>query len=111
MYIKDIISRLNKHVIRIANTNYYIASKVEDELNDIACRAVSWHVDDFINQAQLAEGEDWEEWYDKDEFERALCLMIEKHDASIGINWDTVDYYLETYCRKKYPPIGINKKK
>jgi len=38
--------------------------------------------------------------YDPDKFENALYEMMRRHDATIGITWDTVDYYLDEYCLK-----------
>lgn len=106
MYINDIISKLNQNVIRIGNCDYYVKSKVEDELNNLANECVRWSVDDFKQQAILNKGEDWKEWYDEELFEEALHAMTSKHDASIGINWDVVDCYLEEYCWRKKESIG-----
>lgn len=62
-------------------------------------RGVFWHIDDFEHKA--LENEDYYKSviYDRTKFEDALDLMINKHDCTIGITWDTVDYYLEDYCR------------
>lgn len=65
-------------------------------------RGVFWHKDDFEQQAELKEHIfENKDIYDRSKFQDALELMIYKHDASIGINWDVVDYYLETYCLKE----------
>jgi len=70
-------------------------------------RGVFWHKDDFEQQALL--NEEWknedltgeeEQLYERTKFQEALETMILKHDATVGINWDVIDYYLETYCRK-----------
>jgi hypothetical protein len=36
--------------------------------------------------------------YDRTKFELALSNMVRKHDATLGITWDTIDYYLDEYC-------------
>lgn len=53
--------------------------------------SIKWSVEDFTE-------------YDHDKYtinekqaQDALERMIQKHDASIGINWDTIDYYLCEY--------------
>jgi len=105
MYTGDIISKLNKHVMRFGNCDYYVKQHVEDAINTLGNECVRWSIEDFEQVAENKEGNDWEEWYDKNRFEEALHAMINKHDATLGINWETVDYYLEEYCRKKNPPI------
>ena len=106
MYIGDIISRLNKHVIRISNNDYYTIRHVQDELEALSNECIRWSEEDFEHQARLKKGQEWEEWYDKTRFEEALHSMVNKHDANRGICWDTVNHYLEEYCRKKNDPIG-----
>lgn len=60
---------------------------------------ISWSVDDFEGRAAEREGENlWHYKYDRTKFQDALDTMISKHDASIGINWDVIDYYLDEYC-------------
>ncbi|MEA1972388.1 MAG: hypothetical protein U9N34_03715 [Candidatus Cloacimonadota bacterium] len=56
-------------------------------------RHISWSVGDFANQAEKSPGK-----YNKYKFEKALDLMISEHDATIGINWGTIDSYLDKYC-------------
>lgn len=63
--------------------------------------SVKWSVDDFEGQAHVRKGKDWEEYYDKTKFKRALERMINQHDPNYGITWDTVDYYLEELCIKE----------
>jgi hypothetical protein len=98
MFIKDVIKKLNESVVRIGNVDYYPAFKVETELNNLSKRSVSWSIEDFENMAYVKKGQDWEQYYDKNMFQQALERMIDKHDASIGINWDVVEYYLEEMC-------------
>ncbi len=66
-------------------------------------RTITWHVDDFEQQAQtIEEGKD-EKLFDRSKFEEALSRMIDKHDANIGINWDVINVYLYDYCMLDEP--------
>jgi hypothetical protein len=115
MYVEDIINKLNKKLVRFANVDYYPAITVQDMLRDKAKESISWSVEDFENQAKqnCNDDDNWDQYYNKDMFCEALRIMIEKHDASIGISWDTVDYYLETYCSIKdyVEPLVMKEKK
>jgi hypothetical protein len=107
MYIEDLINKLNKKIVRFNNTDYYPAITVQDLLRKKAKECISWSEEDFEGQAiQNCNGaDDWDLYYNKDMFIIALHEMISKHDASIGITWDTIDYYLDTYCKiKTYKP-------
>jgi len=101
MYISDVESRLNKHLIRLGNCDYYPASLVKKELERLSDECIRWSEEDFKTQAINHKGNEWEEYYDEEQFSYALCQMTYKHDASIGITWDTVDYYLDLYCKKQ----------
>ena len=53
--------------------------------------SIKWSVEDFT-------------YYDhpkytinKNQAQDALERMIQKHDASIGINWDVIEYYISEY--------------
>ena len=59
---------------------------------------IGWSVEDFKHQASNQEDPSI---YDKTKFKYALDTMINKHDASIGITWETVDYYLNEHCIKE----------
>jgi len=59
-------------------------------------KSVSWEVLDFEGRA-MEKGIDN---YDTSKFEYALETMIRKHDATLGITWDTIDHYLDSMCRK-----------
>lgn len=61
---------------------------------------ISWSIYDFEARAIEKTNIDvWKEHYDASKFQEALDMMIQKHDASLGINWDTIDFYLEEYCQ------------
>jgi hypothetical protein len=36
----------------------------------------------------------WEQLYDKTKFPKMLKKMIKNHDATVGITWETIDFYL-----------------
>lgn len=74
--------------------------KVKEEFEDFDSRSVSWSVADFRGRAQDIYGTNWKHYFDPEKFDDALGKMISKHDASLGISWDTVDYYLDEYCKK-----------
>lgn len=67
---------------------------------DQNCSQISWCVDDFESHAEHIENEhhDGKQVYDRDKFQYALDRMIDKHDATIGINWETIQIYLDEYC-------------
>lgn len=63
--------------------------------------SLTWTVDDFAYRASMLE-ERYEEnnkVYNPDTFEDALNTMIRKHDAEVGISWDTIDFWLDEMCR------------
>ena len=74
------------------NTNYQ--KKYEallEEFEQYKRESIKWSIEDFT-------------WYDihrytitDEQAQEALETMIYKHDASIGINWDVVQYYLSIY--------------
>jgi len=86
--------------------------KLSDEENELiqkyksGYRGVYWHIDDFEAQAKTIEEMHQKKYnlelyplmYDRSKFEDALYNMINKHDASLGINWTTIEVYLDTYC-------------
>jgi len=78
--------------------------KFIDEVQDYKDRSVAWSVEDFEQQAH-----DEEVWkrvgneptiplYDRSKFEDALYSMIQGHDATLGITWDTISVYLGLMC-------------
>lgn len=58
---------------------------------------IGWSVEDF---KYLASNQEDPSIYDETKFKDALDTMINKHDASIGITWETIDIYLNNYCIK-----------
>lgn len=78
-------------------------------IEDFCMRAFELEYDDYngflemdnVDTASIEEARKYLKKYDSDKFEDALYEMIRKHDATIGITWDTVDYYLNEYCLRK----------
>lgn len=75
-------------------------SKAIEIAKDFQQRSITWAVEDFESRAEDMEGENWREIYDEDKFENALTSMIHDHDCNNGITWDSVDHYLDSYCKK-----------
>lgn len=89
-------------LIKEALTNKLKEVKQEVEFNYLpAWRSVSWSVADFEGRAIQRKGENWKKFYDKFKFEDTLARMIAKHDATIGITWETIDFYLDEFCSKE----------
>lgn len=73
--------------------------EVSQHLRDYEKTCICWDVEDFRSVAFRKCGENWRNVYDEDWFEHALHSMIEDHDAELGINWATVEEYLDRYCK------------
>lgn len=63
-------------------------SDLQQKYDDLDSRSVTWSVIDFMSQ----EIDGWQ--ISEDQAADALYDMIQNHDASIGISWDTVDEYI-----------------
>jgi len=88
--------------ILMLEENLALAKADLREAKEQLSRSVTWSINDFVSRASsICETGDWFDEFSEPKMERALKLMIEKHDAEFGITWETVDSYLETYCRKK----------
>lgn len=95
---------------------------IEKVRNDFTPKStsISWSVLDFEHQAVntwelialsktdesglifIYEGaSSWRDVYDESKFQGALEKMISKHDATTGITWDTITFWLEEMCLKK----------
>ena len=64
--------------------------------------SVYWCVEDFRQRADEREKDIKKKVYNREDFKAALDMMISKHDCSLGITWDTVDVYLDLYCRREF---------
>lgn len=76
--------------------------------NDIMSKCIEWSIEDFEQRAKELENAntDFETdeqvyipEYDRSKFEQALLDMIHKHDRNLGITWNTIDYYLDEWCK------------
>ena len=57
--------------------------------------SIKWSVEDFT------EYEHSDFTINDQQAQDALERMIQKHDASFGISWDTIYYYIEEYGTRK----------
>ena len=68
-----------------------------------------WGIGDFEGKAQELEeiypdnGDQYTDenpmLYDRSKFGEALQLMERRHDCNYGVTWETVEYFLNEYCR------------
>ena len=94
------LSILIKQLITNSNASWSFKSRVLNAL-DTDTMAIYWCVEDFEHQAAMYEEQTGEEGevYDRSQFKDALNRMISNYDCNHGISWETVDYYLDEYCR------------
>ncbi|ALN97149.1 hypothetical protein BOX09_gp38 [Flavobacterium phage Fpv1] len=76
-------------VIELVENDYYPKS-----------RSISWSVEDLKHQAENLKGFSPDLDFDETKFEEVLEMIIHKHDANIGINWDVIQIYLMEHCKK-----------
>ena len=85
-------------------------------LEEQLSRSVTWSVEDFEQQAVEIERAcspyrfAYKLLYDRSKFPMALREMIRRHDASIGITWDTVEFWLNELCVKDEPEHDLSAK-
>ena len=72
-------------------------STAQIRFNEPGVRGIYWSVEDFKSRAVERD----KDKYDESKFEEALDRMIDKHDATMGISWDTIDFYLDEMCLKQ----------
>lgn len=66
--------------------------KLDKEFEQYKKRSIEWCIEDFLDYDT-----DGKYIITKGQAQEALEEMIKKHDPSLGITWDTVDYYLKEY--------------
>lgn len=59
-------------------------------IKDLEMQAATLEEFDSVNEGSI---------YDRSKFPLVLERMISEHDASLGINWDTITIYLNEYCK------------
>jgi hypothetical protein len=67
--------------------------KILNRINTTERRGIYWTVNDFKEVAKELDGN-----FDESKFSMALNKMIDRHDASEGITFETIKFYLEEYC-------------
>lgn len=77
-----------------------LMDETQEEFEQYKRESIRWTVEDFEMQARDRADDEWEDVYDRAEFEGALKIMIREHSADLGITWETVNTYLDEYCRK-----------
>jgi Cys-tRNA synthase (O-phospho-L-seryl-tRNA:Cys-tRNA synthase) len=66
-------------------------NKLLEEFEQYKKESVKWSIEDFTEY-------DYPTYtINKEQAQEALERMIHKHDASLGINWDTIEYYITEY--------------
>ena len=70
-------------------------------LKEKLSRSVTWSIEDFETVANEQEISKNTVIYDRSKFEEALRIMVHRHDATIGISWDTVEFWLDEVCTLK----------
>ena len=80
-------------------SNEVVVNPFEEKYNSLLAEfeqykreSVKWSVEDFTDYAGFE--------ITKEKAQEALEEMISKHDAGLGITWNTVEYYLEEYGRR-----------
>lgn len=73
---------------------------LKEHLKQINKESIHWTIEDFAEEAKRLEEEDMEGIYDSEKFQDALEQMIDKHDAELGITWETIRCYLDDNCLK-----------
>ncbi len=121
MYVSDLVNDITQFRDKIEPKNddlYAYLDYIIDQIKIIEETSVQWSVDDFLFQAlgnedvqmkdpniefyeiTMDEAHKYLNKYDPAKFQYALERMIDKHDASIGITWNTIDFFLDEYCLK-----------
>jgi|TARA_R110002072_G_C7882066_1_gene528091 hypothetical protein len=75
----------------------------EDVINKENSISIKWCISDIENAMNCRE--------DKIDISKKECMdilltMERRHDASLGINWDGIDYYLDEFIQDKLTKLG-----
>lgn len=71
-----------------------------ENIEEYKRNSIEWGIEDFESKAIEIEEEEGIK-YDRTIFKSALYTMIRDHDCNNGITWDTVEMYLNEYCKGK----------
>lgn len=66
--------------------------KLQREFEQYKKESVKWSVEDFTGNPNYK--------ISKTKAQQALEHMMSKHDATLGITWDTVECYLDMYGKR-----------
>jgi hypothetical protein len=69
---------------------------------DPSSHIIAWHNSDMEALADSFEDSSCDGYkvnYNRDLIPLAMEAMIDNYDCSVGISYDTLEYYLEEYCR------------
>ncbi len=69
----------------------YTTNELQDELASRGEHGIYWHADDVQLQAIIKNIP-----ITHDEADALMAGIINNHNATIGVTWDTIDMYLET---------------
>lgn len=99
--LEEMINSLPPEYLLVKKALLSEVNKIKEDIADnyvLRKHSVIWSVLDFVSRAEM-HGSNWREYFDETLFEKQLKLMIYKHDATVGITWDSVDEYLHN-CKK-----------
>ncbi len=68
--------------------------ELQEEFEQYKKESIKWSVEDFLGQE--LDGYSITE----EQAQEALEDMIHNHDCTIGITWETIDYYIEEHGKK-----------
>jgi hypothetical protein len=99
--LKENVLRLQSNLLNAVEAQVLLdeIKALTEKLEHYSTRTVYWCEDDFEMQAKELEKRKGRILYDRTTFTNALETMITKHDANLGINWDMITEYLNSYCR------------
>ena len=101
MQVAYILNQLLNVSVGVDGEIFVPYNQVSQHLRDYEKTCICWDVEDFRSIASRKGGENWKNVYDESWFEHALHAMIDDHDAELGINWTTVEEYLDKYCKQE----------
>lgn len=122
MYVSDITQKIRNFKEKYSGSvnlgTHAFLDEIINDIKEIGDEAVHWTIGDFLHKAldieephlldpnieycdlSFEEGGALLRIYDSNKFKDALDDMISSHDAEHGITWDTIDFYLNDYCKK-----------
>ena len=93
VYTDQVIRNRYQEMIDYLESDEVISGRTafDDPIDDDGFIAIRWHRDDVRGVAD----EDFpDDNLTDDEVDSVLCYLKNKHDASLGVNWDTIDFWI-----------------